>query len=215
MTVYILHYANNSLTNACLAAWLEQTVNIVVIDNGSPLPYVPAREVRVVRLEQNLHLIPANNAGMTAQPSGWYFCVNNDVFPAPGCLKRMLDVFTDPDIGIAAPGSSDMNAGILHVAPGQPREDVVTRHVDNHAIMFTSDVVDEIGLPDAEGHPHRANWYANKLYCYKARKAGYKVLAVRSAFVDHRRDSGYDETADRLGQEWIKARLGAQLQEAW
>jgi GT2 family glycosyltransferase len=216
MTVYILHYADDILTDLCASAWLAQTSDVLVIDNGSPKPYTSLTGVAILRLNENLHLIPANNAGMKAHPSGWYFCVNNDVFPSLGCLDRMLSVFAnDPDVGVAAPGSSDMGAGILYVRPGDSREDVETRHVDNHAWFFTQDVIDEIGYPTAEGHSHRANWACNKEYCWRARKVGYKVMAVRSAYVDHRRTKGYDPVADEAGLAWLKARFAEQMMEIW
>lgn len=217
MTIYILHYAKDDLTHACVDAWFAQSYDIVVIDNASPLPYVPLVDIEVIRLRENLHLIPANNEGMKAHPSPWYFCVNNDVFPAAGCLARMLKIFlNDPEIGVAAPGTSDPGAGWLYVIPGDPdRTDRVVPHVDNHAIMFMQDVVDEIGWPTADGHTHRASWYSNKEFCWRVRRAGMKVVAVRSAYVDHRRERGYDQVADEAGQAWLKTYMGERWQEAW
>jgi GT2 family glycosyltransferase len=215
VTVYITHYAKDDLTDACAAAWLAQTSDVLVIDNGSPSPYAPSLPVKVIRLDVNHHLIKANNKGMQAAPSPWYFNVNNDVFPAPGCVARMLAIFQNPDVGIAAPGSSDEGAGILHVRPGESRDDVFTRHVDNHAWMFCQDVVDEIGWPDADEHPHWGNWYVNKVYCWKARRVGYKILAARSAYVEHRRAVGYSQEADDAGQAWLKARFAEQMGEIW
>lgn len=216
MTVFITHYVKNDLTDACAAAWLAQTDDVLVIDNGSPTPYAPSVPVKLTRLDVNHHLIKANNMGMQANPSPWYFNVNNDVFPAEGCVARMLEIFrSDPDVGIAAPGSSDVGAGILHVKPGESQADVFTLHVDNHAWMFCQDLIDEIGWPDADEHPHWGNWYCNKVYCWKARSAGYKILAARSAYVEHRRSVGYSREADELGQAWLKTRFADHLTEIW
>lgn len=215
MTVFILHYANDALTNACAREWMQQGPSLV-IDNGSPVPYVPDCGVQVMRLEHNLNLIDANNAAAKVHLSDWYLFPNNDVFPEKGCLAKLLRRFEDTEVGIVAPGSSDTGAGVLYVPyPDDALPDVATYNVDNHCWMFTQDVIDEIGYPDAEGHTHRACWYANKLYCWKARHAGYKVVAVRSAYVEHRRAKGYDYEADMAGRRWIKERLGARVQEAW
>lgn len=211
--IYVLHYHDDTVTNRCLAS-LKGQGPIVVIDDGSPTPFVPERkDVTLMRLEENLPLIPAFNVGMAAHPDDWYLCLNNDTLAEPGMVRQLLSAFDDPDVGIVAPGTSDKDAGALYVPKPGAWPNVQMRDVDNHAWCFTQDVIDEIGYPDADGHPHWANWYANRLYCWKARQVGYKVLGIRSAYITHIHAGGYNAEADQAGLVWITKRLGDRVRE--
>lgn len=220
LNIYVLHYQDDALTGRCVESllrddWVFYNCNIYVVDNGSPEPidwYFSG--VEIIRHERNLHLIPALNEAMKRTRGYAYWCLNNDVRPAVGCAKVIYEAFNDGDMGIVAPGSSDMSTGILYAAGPEPGVILPAPHVDNHAWAFCDDVVQAIGWPDAEGHPHRANWYANRMYCWKARKAGYRVACVRGGWVEHDHKGGFDAVADYEGYKWIQARLGEQVEEA-
>jgi len=187
----ILHYgrseADERMTEQCIRSLWWQGARIVVIDNGSPRIYKP-NGVGRIRLERNQFLITAFNAGIEAvrREHDIYFCLNNDIVADAGMVGRLVEVLRDPAVGVVAPGSSDQGTGVLHVPYASPQwTDREAKHVDNHAWGFRRDVVERIGLPDCEGHSHRACWASNRDYCYRARMAGYKVMAVRSAYVTH------------------------------
>lgn len=220
MHIFILHYADDALTLRCLAAlavdpFIEETCRVFVIDNGSPTQFqcsgYPA--VTVVRSEENRHLIPAFNAAMQQHPAFLYWCLNNDVRPFIGCVQKLYKLFDNPDIGIAAPGSSDVYAGILYTDPPESGPIMETRHVDNHAWVFCADVVEEIGWPDADGNAHRANWHANRDYCARARQAGYKVVAAKHAYVVHDHKEGFNAEADRAGEAWLRQKWGERVRD--
>jgi cephalosporin hydroxylase len=65
----------------------------------------------------------------------------------------------------------------------------VTRHVDNCAWAFSQRLIDDIGLPD--GAFPGAGWGANLDYCYRAREAGWLVVAARGSFISHRHRATY------------------------
>lgn len=218
-SIFILHYEQDDLTNQCIDSLEDQAITadarIVVIDNGSPKPYVLRHKglVEVRRYEEGLHLVPAFGRAMPFYPNEVYGLLNNDLICAPGMLKTVLDVFDDPDVGIVAPGSSDVNTGVLHVPYPWPWGNIETGQVDNHCIWLNYALVEEIGYPETDGHTHRASWAWNKYYCWLARQADYKVIAARDAYVKHLGGHG-DPIADAAGQAWLAQRMGERMPEA-
>lgn len=210
------------MTDQCLKSLIGQAVDacaqIIVVDNASPVPYRSEYErfdlLSVVRWETNMHLVPALARAMPMFPAEVYGLLNNDLICHAGMLKTVLGCFDDPDVGIVAPGSSDLSTGILYVpGPGQ-HGNVETAQVDNHAFFLSHLLIDEIGYPETDGHQHRASWAFNKLFCWKARQAGFKVIAARDAYVEHL-GGKFDEAANQAGYEWLAGRLGERVSEAW
>ncbi len=214
---FILHYMDKAMTDQCIASLLPRCAavdaEIIVVDDGSPVPFVTDYPVRIVRHEQNLHLVPAFSKAMQMFPATIYGMLNNDLICHPDMLATVLAQFDDPDVGIVAPGSSDKGTGVLYVPCPGPWGNVVAQHIDNHCMWVSHYLIEEIGYPECEGNLHRLNWYWNRAYCYLARKAGYKVVAARDAYVDHL-GGGYNAEADAAGLAWIQSRLGDAYTEA-
>lgn len=213
--IYILHYVDDSQTDQCVAAFDRavngESVQLVVIDNGSPVPYISTWEgVKVLRLEQNIPVVAAWNAGMQQYPADIYFCANNDAFPAVDCIQTLVEALEDESIGIVAAGTSDTSVGAMYVPqPDATLTSIDMKHVDGHLWGWRYDLVAEIGLPDCEGHTHQMCWGANRDYCFRARQAGLRVVCVRSAFVDHSRHDYYDRAeADAAGHVWLAQKWG-------
>jgi GT2 family glycosyltransferase len=216
--LFILHYEQDAVTDACVEAFdfavngLDAEVETTIIDNGSPVPYQPAWEhLRILRLDFNLPVVEALNIGMLKYPADVYFLANNDAMPARDCLHRLLAALDDPSVGIVAAGTSDISVGQMYVPePSDTLTTIDMNHVDGHLWGWRSDLVNAIGLPDCEGHMHQMCWGSNRDYCYRARQQGFRVVCVRSAFVDHQRHETYDRSeADRAGREWIQQKWGA------
>lgn len=216
-SILILHYADEAMTDNCVNSLMQQTTQydaqIVVIDNASPIPYRRG-DVEVLRTDKNYPIIPALAIGMRQFPAAIYGLLNNDLICAPGMVDTVLSCFDDPDVGIVAPGSSDGNTGILYVPFPDQWGNLETEQVDNHCIWISHELVEAIGYPETDGHTHRAVWGWNKLYCWKARKAGFKIVAARNAYVEHL-GGQYDAAADQAGREWLMSRLGERVGEAW
>lgn len=87
LSITILHYQFDSLTHDCLKSVLSQEMpcsyEVLVIDNGSPTPFIPLPEhkekIRVVRHEDaKLHIVGQNRCFEAAQGE-WVLFVANDV----------------------------------------------------------------------------------------------------------------------------------------
>jgi GT2 family glycosyltransferase len=146
-------------------------------------------------------------------PAQVYGLLNNDLICHPDMLATVLAQFRDPDVGIVAPGSSDEGTGVLYVPHPGPWGNVEAAHIDNHALFIHSQVFEDIGMDECEDFTERKCWYWNRWLCYLARKAGYKVIAARDAYVDHL-GGGYNAEADAAGLAWITARLGSEVEAA-
>jgi hypothetical protein len=88
-------------------------------------------------------------------------------------------------------------------------------HVDNTVWGWRHDLIDAIGYPDCEGHTHRACWASNQDYCYRARRAGYRVLGVLGAYVRHAHHGGQDMVAYQAGRDWLAKKWGKVASEVW
>jgi GT2 family glycosyltransferase len=217
--LFILHYATDVMTRACLEKLLDDPTlpsdcQIIVIDNASPKHFKCAdTRVQVERLPRNLGIIDAFNAIQTGATFDLYLNWNNDLLPAHGAVKRLGDLAQDPRLGVVAPGTSDRGTGEMYRTEWGSFHDINMSHIDNHAWGFTHKLVQQVGFPDALDHPHRAHWFANRLYCWKARRAGFKVVCAKSTYVYHF-GGKYDAEAHSAGLAWITARLGDRVQEA-
>ena len=212
VNVFVLHYEDQAKTEECLTDMLGGNggadTHFFVIDNGSHKPFQGGKwltEVRVVVYQQNLPLIEAFNRAMRDNPADVYVCMANDTHMWPGTLRRMVRELDDPAVGIVAPGTNDSGVGLLWVGnKPQPNEPTLSvPDVDNTCWAFTQRLVDAIGWPDCTGHTHRACWGSNRDYCFRARQAGFEVLAVRGAFIWHAHNGGQDMVADQAGREWL------------
>jgi hypothetical protein len=208
--LFVLHYEDNAMTDQCVLSLLDQAelagAQIIVVDNGSPVPYSTDYPVTVYRHEQNYFLVEALSIAMRQFPSALYGLLNNDLICHPTLVSTMIDLFKDGDVGIAAPGSSDTGTGVLCVPYPARWGNVETVHVDNHCMFVAHDVVNVIGWPEVEGHTHRTCWAWNKFYCHQARQAGYKVIAALNTYVNHL-GGGFNVEANEAGQKWLASRL--------
>jgi len=215
--IYILHYQDDETTDRCVAAFQAQGIEglrIVVIDNGSDVRFIPTDESVIVhRLDVNTPVVAAWNAGMQAYPARVYFVANNDAFPAEQCIQKLIAALDDPQIGIVAPGTSDTTVGAMFVSyANAPVPSIDLPDVDGHLWGWTQALVDAIGWPDCEGHTHQMCWGSNRDYCLMARRAGYRVVCVRSAYVYHEHEVTYDRNeADAAGRAWLQAKWNGAL----
>lgn len=219
--VFVLHYEKDAVTHACVSSLWEQVTQLegaalFVIDNGSPTPYVPSGEP-VIRLRKNAFLIDAFNKAIERKPADAYLCVTNDTLAGEGMVRRLYDALQNPAAGVVAPGTNDMGAGVLCVgdAPRPELETLSVRDVDNTCWGFRQDVIEQVGTPDCTGHTHRACWASNADFCYRVRRMGYEVQAVRGAYIRHAHHGGQDEEARAAGWAWLRSKWGAEAKHIW
>lgn len=213
----------NRKTISCLKSLARsieegQVEKTAVIDNGPVKApegvfegILPERvSFQRVTPPEPLSIIKAFNfaIGALSFPFDAVFCVTNDTISHPGVFAKLLSALSDPSVGIVAPGMNDRGAGVLFVPQPGNWLTLETSHVDNTFWGFRRDLVEAIGLPDDEGNAHWGSWYSNRDYCLRARRAGYSVQAVRSAYVRHEHDGGLNIVAELAGAYWFEKKWG-------
>lgn len=99
VSVVIVNWNGKDLLPRCLEAVFAQTFpnrEVIVVDNASNDGSAEAaqaswRDVRLLRLESNLGFAAANNLGARLAQGRWLALLNNDAFPHPDWLERLLE----------------------------------------------------------------------------------------------------------------------------
>lgn len=197
-----------------LAALMYPNFNVIVVDNGStddsldklrayrnPYPLI------ILETGCNLGYAGGNNVGMkhaVANGADYVLVLNNDTEVAPDLLDRLVEAAqAHPDVGIFGPrvyyhhdpkriwfARGVWNEQTLYFSwPGQGRieseigaEECETDYVTGAALMFSAEVARRIGYFDERFFLvfEESDW------CYRARKAGYRLRMISSAKVWHK-----------------------------
>lgn len=99
VTVLVLNWNGAAVLARCLEALQAQTFRdfeVLVLDNASTDGSVDDVEtrwpgIRLVRFERNLRFSLANNRGAQMARGRWLVFLNNDAFPRPDWLERLMD----------------------------------------------------------------------------------------------------------------------------
>lgn len=207
----ILNWNQAAVTIEAVACVRSQVDHVYVVDNGSPAADVSRLrrledvDVTLVPNAANLGYASGCNRGVDAALSAGYdaiFILNNDAFPAPGCVDLLECRLRDAPF-VAALGPTVLHHGtgeVLHTAcaldprlgrarwlqRGTPISElsdrpVPTDYLSGEAMLVRSEVVREIGMFDS------------RFFCYyedvdwgiRARRAGWNLEVVPNAFVEH------------------------------
>ncbi|MER7002601.1 glycosyltransferase [Dactylosporangium sp. NPDC000555] len=107
LSVIITTYQRPGPLHDCLAALCEQTLprdrfHVVVVDDGSAesaepavLPFLDRLDLTFVRLDENVGLGEARNAGIEASRGDILFFLDDDDEPAPRCLAEHLRTYAE------------------------------------------------------------------------------------------------------------------------
>jgi GT2 family glycosyltransferase len=98
VSIVIVNWNGAQYLPRCLEAVHAQTFQdyeVIVVDNASHDASADGLEERwpglqVVRLEENIGFAPANNLGARLARGEWLALLNNDAFPAPGWLEKII-----------------------------------------------------------------------------------------------------------------------------
>ena len=206
--VVILSWNDGDLLDAAVSSALgsgEVSVNVLVIDNGSEPPVSDPRDprVRVVRNSSNRGVAPARNQGVSLAAHPYVCFLDSDARLHPNALTRLIrELERDPSVALAAP-----------VFAGQPREASAGRaptllrklaRVANLRDTYASnsppdadawDVDFAIGACqvfrreafDQVGGLDESYFYGPEDvdFCLRLREAGWRIVQVGSAEVDH------------------------------
>lgn len=208
--VLVKHYLYEDLTNACMDSLEKQEIisnsidwlKYTVIDSTPDSTY-KYKNIEIEKIDNSVGLIESFNKFLDTSADMW-ICLNNDVYAHKYFVDQMAKALATDNIGICAPMYDQPGGGILEMlCPYKPADTewsdwidkhlpyryIDTKHVDNCAWGFNKKLVETIGLPD--GNFPGAGWGANLDYCYRARKAGFKVVANMCTFVHHNHRGTY------------------------
>jgi rhamnopyranosyl-N-acetylglucosaminyl-diphospho-decaprenol beta-1,3/1,4-galactofuranosyltransferase len=210
-----------------LAALERQPDAVIVVDNASTdhtrqvLEAAPNAGLVAVHLTENLGGAGGFHRGVRdAHEQGFdrIWLMDDDVVPAPDCLTVLL-AQTGPDVGACLMAVRQDTAGRLvekaatvfdlrnplAIKPKQAMvettyrtreampERVELQNVAFEGFMVRRDVVDAIGLPD----PSYFIFYDDVDYAVRARRAGFRIWAVRDAVLVRQLD--FDQQHDLAG----------------
>jgi GT2 family glycosyltransferase len=189
----LLRFCLDSLQRALASCPRLGVRTIVVVDNGSPIPYrrsaFPA--VHLLRFERGQSFAFANNAAVRAFPADFYLLLNNDVLLDPSAIADMLRTMeAGPDVGICGtrllfPSGDIQHCGVVfgrtegpyHVDRGRPSE-VVSRHdrelqaVSGACFLVRHPVWIDLGGLD----PSYPFGLEDVDFCLRARQRGWRVV---------------------------------------
>ena len=196
---------------------------VIVVDNASTdhtpavLATAPNPGLRVIRSEDNLGGAGGFHLGVrTAYAAGFdrIWLMDDDVVPAPGCLTVLMEREEDCLMAVredtagrlvekAATRFDLRNPLAIRPKKGMVETDFGSRdqmpevvEVENVAFegfMLRRSVVDAIGLPD----PSYFIFYDDVDYAVRARRAGFRIWAVRDAVLVRQLD--FDQQHDLGG----------------
>lgn len=181
VTAIIVTYNRKQLLLRCLQAVAGQTRppdTILLVDNASTdgtaalleaEGWLARPDVRVLRLETNLGGAGGFAAGWQqalAQGADWLWMMDDDGYPAPDCLARLLDAANQREIEAISPVQADIGDATKPAFPTFDAQGRAVTHlplvpadgdafIPRHANLFNgllirAGTVQRIGLPRAE-----------------------------------------------------------------
>lgn len=206
----VLNHNGFRFMSACLDSLCSQSqkgLEILVVDNGSTdgSPEFIADnypQVKVIRNGKNLGFAEGNNVGIRYAlnlGADYVLLLNNDTVSEPEAIKRMIEACQrNIEIGIVGPLIRDLDKrneivelGLDCDLFGYPVNNIMTRirektphpfYIAGCAILIKSNVFATIGLLDSSYFI-----FAEDLdFCWRARLAGFEILAAPEAVVYHK-----------------------------
>ena len=208
IVVIIPMYGFSELTDKCVALTMQNAgveVDILVVDDGSQIPYRNQDADYVLRLDENTGFTNAINQGilyaMRENPYLKYIhLLNNDTEPEPDFIKYLVDAMnTYKDIAIAAStkilerepllienAAIDLLFGWHCFTDYHLSEEIKDITFTGFtSVLLRVDAIQEIGLLDKR----MRNYCSDNDYCFRAIQNGYKVVVVPKSRVFHERET--------------------------
>lgn len=204
VAVVIPMFGKEEYTRKCLSLVKDnygtgEPIEIVVVDDGSPIPFVDPT-VNVVRLDSNTGFTNAANEGILwaqYRNCDYVLLLNNDTEPRAGFLKELVDVLeSDSSIGIAASVrihpdrdltvelcGADLIRGFQLFTDEKSLPDIPldATWIPLCSGLLRMDMIREIGLLDKRFRNH----CSDSEYCIRTKIAGWKVMLVPKSKVVH------------------------------
>jgi GT2 family glycosyltransferase/glycosyltransferase involved in cell wall biosynthesis len=212
ISIVILNFNKSPMTvwsaRAVLASSISVPFEVIVVDNGSdPEAWEFLRKqelaVRTVRLPLNRYFGEGNNLGAESARGEYLVFLNNDAFPAVGCIDALLRAFeVNGDCGAAAPlfrypdgrlqeaGAFITQDGVAlqrgkagrEIDPSELPEYEVVDYVSAACLMIRADTFADLG-----GFNHRFEpaFYEDTDLCLRLNLLGKHAIVVREARCVH------------------------------
>lgn len=209
--VVILNFKVKDLTLKCIKSIQKsnyENIELIIVDNnsGDDLENQLPKEgnIHFIQTGQNLGYTGGNNTGIKKALDlncQFVFILNPDTELDSGCISQLVQASTSTDAGIAGPkilfgdkktiwyagGIFDLknvlgsHRGVNELDKGQYDQLQETQYVSGGAMFVRSEVFDKVGMFD----PRYFLYYEDSDLCFRASKAGFKILYVPSAVVYH------------------------------
>lgn len=204
-SIIIPTYNAKELLVQCVKAVIRYTnvpYEIIVIDNGSTdgtVEFCLLHQIKVVYLPQNSGFPIASNFGLLMAEGDAIVLLNNDVIVSENWLSNMLKVlYSNSNIGIVGPKTNRTNgkqkarvkyAGINQFHAISKKWNIYNRakwksvhRIVGLCFLFKRELLERVGFLDERFSP---GYYEDDDYCYRARKAGYKLMISGDVLVHH------------------------------
>jgi GT2 family glycosyltransferase/2-polyprenyl-3-methyl-5-hydroxy-6-metoxy-1,4-benzoquinol methylase/tetratricopeptide (TPR) repeat protein len=194
-------------TRQCLESirqYTDEPYELIVVDNGSTdgtPEYLQGlgNWVKLISNADNRGFPAAANQGIQAATGRQVLLLNNDCLVTTSWLARLLRVLaSDPKIGLVGPTSncvsgeqqievtyddlSQLDGFAWDWGKAHNRELVETDRLVGFCLLIRRELIEAIGLLDER---FGIGCFDDDDYCLRVRKAGYKAVMVRDAFVHH------------------------------
>jgi GT2 family glycosyltransferase len=208
VSIVVLHYNNEKLTNACIDSILLNTTGsayrIIVVDNNSDKPYVNP-EVTVIR-NNNKYSVSGMNFGFlyALENCSPDYIVNfdNDIICLAGWLEPLVKSMEDPKVGIVGGKQWDKEQKLFrcvgmdmvggHLYCNAPEKTQEVFWIQGSAVMFRASMMRLIGL-----HDERFKILCSDSdYCFHAKDRGWKVVFVADSNVVHIGGASYTSVCE-------------------
>lgn len=217
--VVILTWNDGDDAAVCAASAVRSTgvrPHVLVVDNGSTIPFSPRDGISVLRFESNLGVAGGRNCGIRAGNAPYVAIVDSDAVLDPSSLERLLEpLLADPAIGMASPVFVDVPAA--HTAGRHPsawrklaRGLGLTRAYGSMAgggawsdveftigacQVFRRSLYDEVGGIEPQGlfGPEDVE------FCRQIRLSGSRIVQVRGTGVSHEARRAWRSVFSRRG----------------
>lgn len=204
--VIIPMYGHHEVTDKCVDLVIKNAgmdVDILVVDDGSPIPYKSAYDsVNVLRLDKNSGYTNATNQGILwcSDRYKYVHLLNNDTEPYPGFISYLFDVAEKhPDFAVTASvrmcknmGATDREMWGADLIRGY--QIFIDRDADEEYLeavwipvcsaLIPVEAIRYIGLLDKRMRTH----CSDNDFCLRAQILGYKVVVVPKSKVFHERE---------------------------
>lgn len=216
VTVVVVNYNRRDLLRNCLESLMRQqtvAIEIIVVDNGSDDGSVKMMEddfqgssfypLRIIANPDNRGFCEANNQGFAVARGEFLALLNNDAEAAPQWVASLVEVFANPEVGMAASkvlvyedSTRIDKVGHLIYLDGQNRgrgtgqrdhgqydrmEEVLWP--DGCAAMYRRSMIEQIGGFDEDFFAYADDAELG----LRARIAGWRCVYVPAAAVRHHR----------------------------